>query len=143
VTLALLVEQASGTSNDSSVVGANVKEALDNLKNAFSKSFVFGSASPLAVCTLPANAILEEIKVIIDTPFTGGITPATLEVGIAGNTAKYVATTDINLAAAAGTIAKIENASIPVGTTEAIIGTYAQGTATAGAGRIIVKYVIL
>ncbi|HEY9643323.1 MAG TPA: hypothetical protein V6C57_22735, partial [Coleofasciculaceae cyanobacterium] len=42
-------------------------------------SLAFGTTSPLTLFTLPANAVVDEVRVIIDTPFNG--TPS-LSVGI-------------------------------------------------------------
>ena len=104
-------------------------------------SVVFGSTSPLANFTLPANALVTDVTVIIDTPFTGG-TGATLSVGIAGTTAKYMGSGSLDLLAAAGTSFSVMPNVIPLGTSEAIITTYAAAGATAGAARVLTTYVI-
>lgn len=100
-------------------------------------SIAFGASSPVAMFTLPANAVVESVQVIVDTAFDG--TP-TLEVGISGNTDKYMAQADVDLTSGAGDRWESNPNEIPVGGTEAIIATYAAGGATVGAGRILVSY---
>lgn len=102
-------------------------------------SLAFGSASPLAMFNLPANAVYLSSQLIIDTPFNGA---PSLSIGIVGNTAKYVAATQVDLTAAAGTVFEITPGQAANGSIEALIATYAAGGASAGAARIIVAYVI-
>jgi hypothetical protein len=101
-------------------------------------SLAFGTASPIAMYTAPANAVEYMFEIIIDTPFSGG-TP-TLSIGITGTTSKYVSTGQVDLTAAAGTIFQVEPGVIPPGTTENVIATYSAGGATAGAARILGYY---
>ena len=102
-------------------------------------SIAFGTASPLAMFTLPANAVFSNVTVVIDTPFNGA---PTLSAGIAGTLSKYLASTQVDLTAAATVSFEVEPGLASVGTTEAIIATYAAGGATAGAGRLLVAYSI-
>lgn len=103
-----------------------------------STSFVFGSTSPVTMFTLPANAVVDTVSVIIDTPFDGA---PSMSVGVNGGSAsKYVGSADV-LMSAAGRY-DVPNDSIPVGTTEALEITYSAGGATAGAGRVLVTYAI-
>lgn len=102
-------------------------------------SIAFGAASPLTMFTLPANAVVSNVTVVIDTPFNG--TP-TLSVGVAGTLSKYLASTQVDLTSAATVSFEVEPGLASVGTTEAIIATYAAGGATAGAGRLLVAYSI-
>jgi len=104
-----------------------------------SQSFVFNSASPIALVTIPANAVVHSVEVIIDTLFDGA---PTLQVGIAGTTNKYMDTTEVNLNSGLGDIWKTNPSKAPLGTSEAIIATYTQGGSTVGAGRILVNYSI-
>ncbi len=102
-------------------------------------SLAFGTASPVAMFTKPANAVVALQQVVIDTPFDG--TPS-LSIGITGTTSKYMASTHVDLTAAAGTVFEV-NPGLPaeVGT-EALIATYSAGGATVGAARILTHYVI-
>lgn len=102
-------------------------------------SLAFGSSSPLSMFTNPANGVVLKASVIIDTPFDG--TP-TLSVGVTGTTSKYLGSTDVDLTAAAGTVFEVEPGLAASGSSEALIATYAAGSATAGAARILVAYVI-
>lgn len=100
-------------------------------------SIAFGASSPVAMFTLPANAVVENVQVIVDTAFDG--TP-TLEIGISGTTDKYMAAADVDLTSGAGDRWESNPNEVPVGGTEAIIATYAAGGATVGAARMIVTY---
>jgi len=102
-------------------------------------TLAFDSTSPLAMFTLPASAIIEKIQVIIDTAFDG--TPSA-SVGISGTVSKYVASTDIDLTQLAGTVIEIHPGVTAPGGTEALIITYAAGSATAGSARFLVFYAI-
>jgi hypothetical protein len=100
-------------------------------------SFAFGSGATTAMFTLPANAIILDIGVIVDTAFDG--TPSA-SVGISGNTSKYVGSGDINLTAAAGWWV---TPNLPADTaSEALIISYSAGGATTGAARVVVNYSI-
>jgi hypothetical protein len=117
----------------STIAGGNDKPTVDTT------AIAFGTASPITMLNLPANAVVLNVSVIVDTPFNG--TPS-LSIGISGSTSKYMPSTQIDLTAAAGTLFSADPGLIPVGSIEAIIGTYAAGGATAGAGRMLVEYAI-
>lgn len=106
-----------------------------------STSIAFGSTSPVSMFTLPANAAITRIAVIVDTPFTGGTAP-TLSIGVSGTTSKYVSSTQVDLTAAAGagTVYEVEPGIIPDTASENLIATLAAGGSTAGAARINVTY---
>lgn len=99
----------------------------------------FGSSSPLALLTKPANAGVPWVKIIIDEPFDG--TP-TVSIGISGQTSKYVAASYVDLTAAAGTVFDIDMGLEAPGSTEDLIATFSAGSATEGAARIQVAYLI-
>jgi hypothetical protein len=99
-------------------------------------SLVFGSTSPVAMFTLPANAVIEKVVVIVDTAFNG--TAPTISVGIAGTTSKYIGSSDVDLKTAGQYI--VFNGSIANGSTEALIITYAPDSSSAGAARVLVDY---
>lgn len=104
-----------------------------------STTLAFDATSPVTMFTLPANAIIEKIQVIIDTAFDG--TPSA-SVGISGTVSKYLASTDIDLTQTAGTVFEIHPGVAAPGGTEALIITYAAGSATAGSARFLVFYAI-
>ncbi len=100
-------------------------------------SFAFGSASTVSMFTLPANAVVLSTMVIVDTAFDG--TPS-LSVGISGNASKYVGSGDSLLSLADRF--DVPNELAANGSSEAMEISYAAGGATAGAGRVLVSYVI-
>lgn len=100
-------------------------------------SLAFGSTSPVSLFNLPANNLISMVDVIIDTPFNG--TPS-ISIGISGSTSKYVASTQVDLTVAAGTVFRIHPGQIAPVSQEALIATYSTGGASAGAARILVYY---
>lgn len=133
---ALTVASFSGgviTTQWSNVAGGNDKPTVDTT------SIAFGSTSPVSMFNLPANAVVSNVSVIVDTPFNGA---PSLSIGVSGTTSKYMPSTQIDLTAAAGTIFSADPGIVPVGSIEALIATYTAGGATAGAGRILVTWVI-
>lgn len=103
-------------------------------------TIAFGAGATTAMLTLPQNAVVRLVKVIIDTAFNGA---PTLSVGISGTTSKYLASTQVDLTAAAGTVFEVDPAvAANTGSTEALIATYAAGAATVGSARIEVEYCI-
>ena len=101
-------------------------------------TLAFDTATPLTLFTLPANAIVNEVKVVIDTAFTG--TAPTLSAGIAGTVSKYLSAIQVDLQGTAKDIYIANPGEVAVGTTESLIATYAADTADAGSARIIVDY---
>jgi hypothetical protein len=103
-------------------------------------SLVFGSSSPLAMFTLPQNARVLEVRIIIITPFDG---TATVTVGVSGTATKFGVATAWDLSQPAKTTMKYTPGEIAdSGGTEAIIATYSAGGATVGSALIEVDYVI-
>lgn len=98
----------------------------------------FGSSSPVAMYTKPADAVILKTQIIVDTAFDG---TATVSIGIGGDTAKYMASSHSNLGAAAGTVFEVVP-GLPGSGSEALIATYAAGGATAGSARILSYYAI-
>jgi len=96
------------------------------------------TSSPLTLFTLPANAIVNEVRVIIDTAFTG--TAPTLSAGIAGTVSKYLGATQNDLQGTAKDMYIANPGEVAVGTTETVIATYAADSAEAGSARIVVDY---
>ena len=134
---ALLVTSiASGviTTEWGTVAGGTDKVVTDTTTVAF------GATSPVTMFTLPANAVVKKVQVIIDTAFNG--TAPQLSIGISGTTSKYMGSGQVDLTAAAGTIFEVDPGVAANGSTENLIATYAAGGASAGAARILVDYVI-
>lgn len=116
-----------------SIGGSTDKQTTDTT------SFAFGSTSPVNLFTLPANAVVLAVRVIVDTAFNS--TPS-LSIGITGTVSKYVAANQLDLTSPATTGFEIYPCLPANGSTENLIATYASGGATVGAGRIEVDYVI-
>lgn len=100
----------------------------------------YGDSSPITAFTKPANAIVDEVEVIIDTPYDDPT--ASLSVGITGTTSKYMPTTALDLTADAKTSFCYKANEQAVGTTEGIIVTLSAGSSTAGSARVLIRYSI-
>ena len=129
------ITNGAGITSWQSVAGGADKANTDTT------ALAFGSASPVSNFTLPANAVVPDVTVVVDTPFTGG-TGASLSVGIAGTTSKYMGSGSLDLGFATPADFGVHPNQIPVASAESIITTYTAGGATAGAGRILITYVI-
>lgn len=96
----------------------------------------FDGGTPVACLTLPANSIVHQVEVVIDTPYNG-LAP-TLSVGVAGTVSKFMGTTEVNLK---GT-AKDRYVTHPgeAAGADAIIVTLVPSTADAGSVRVHVYH---
>jgi hypothetical protein len=112
--------------------------ATTDLVHVNSTSVAFNTGSPVSLFTLPANAVVHNVEVIIDTPFVNG-TP-TISVGVAGTVSKYLGTTDVNLKGTAKDRYMTHPGEAAVGGTEALIATLVPDTCDAGAVRVLVYY---
>lgn len=101
-------------------------------------SLAFGSSSPVTMFTLPANAVIHFVKVIVDTVFNG--TAPTLSVGISGTASKYLGTSDVDLKTTG--IYEVDPGIVADASSEALIATYAADSSSAGAARILISYSI-
>lgn len=100
-------------------------------------SFAFGSSSTISMFTLPANAVIDKVSVIVDTAFDG--TPS-LSVGTSGSASKYFGSGDSNLTV--GDRYDVWNQLDADGSSEALQIAYSAGSATVGAGRVLVSYAV-
>lgn len=103
------------------------------------ETIAFGATSPVTLFTLPADAVVHEISVIVDVAFTGG-TGSQVAVGVSGTTSKFAGAGQSNLGVVG--LYKIDGceAVATSGTTQALIATYSANSATAGSARVITKY---
>ncbi|MEH2126439.1 hypothetical protein [Nostoc sp.] len=101
-------------------------------------SLAFNSASSVSMFTLPANAVISQVEVIIDTPWTTGT--ATTTVGISGTTSKYMGSNLVDLYGTAKDKYVSTPNEQPNASAESLIITYAASTSTAGAARVLVYY---
>lgn len=101
-------------------------------------ALAFNSSITVAMFSTSALDVLEYFEVVIDTAFNG--TAPSMSIGIAGTVSKYVASTEVDLAAVAKTKFYIHS-GLPAQGIEALIITFtAGGGATAGAARVIAHY---
>lgn len=128
-----LTTDGAGNLAWTTIAGGNDKLVTDTT------TLGFGSASPLAMFNLPANAVVQSIAIVVDTAFNGA---PSLSIGIAGTVSKYFAATSVDLTQPATTTFEVEPGLAPVGAIEALIATYAAGAATAGSARLLVAYSI-
>jgi hypothetical protein len=120
------------TDASGNLVWAEVSTSIQQKVTCDSTSFTSASfGSPLSLVTIPANSVVHEIQVIIDTPFDAG----TIAVGTVATSGKYMGTTQ-NDPEEQTRFTSSPN-QIPVGTTEAIRAAFT-GVPTVGAGRILV-----
>lgn len=127
------VLSTDGSGNTSWVSAANTAPCLSQ----HSETVAFGASSPVTLFTLPANAVIYSIDVIVDTAFTGGTSP-TLTVGVSGTTSKYVGSGDNDLTTAGRYM--VHPSNLPDVSTEALIATYSAGGSSAGSARVITTY---
>lgn len=99
-------------------------------------ALAFGTASPATMFTLPANAVIDAVVVIVDTAWNG--TTPQVTVGVSGTPAKYTAAADVDLKTVGEY--RINPGLVANGSSENLIATYTASGATQGAGRIFVEY---
>jgi hypothetical protein len=101
-----------------------------------STSFAFGSGTEVTMFTLPANAVVDKVSVIVDTAFNGA---PSLSVGVdGGNASKYVGSGDVLLTAVGRY--DVYNTHPGNASPEDLEIAYTAGGATVGAGRVLVSY---
>ncbi|MGJ5628093.1 hypothetical protein [Nostoc sp. CALU 1950] len=129
----VLTTNGSGVTSWTTVSGGTSNGVLID-----TTSLAFNSASSVAMFTLPANAVVHKVEVIIDTPWVTGT--ATMTVGISGTTSKYAGSNLIDLYGAAKDIYVSTPGETASGSAESLIITYAASSSTAGAARVLVYY---
>jgi hypothetical protein len=128
------------TDGDGGMAWTDPSGGYTNSENVDVTDLAFGDSSPVAMFTKPADSFVSMIRVVIDTPFDGDA--PSLSIGVAGTTSKYVATTQVDLTATAGTVFEIYPGVATEGSAEALIATYAADSSTAGAARIYTHYAV-
>lgn len=125
------VLSTDGSGNTSWISAASTASAL----KFDSTTLSFGDGASVSLFTLPANAVIDEVQVIVDTEWD---TAATLTIGVSGDTAKYMGASNNYL----DEVAKyVTNPGIaPSASPESLIATYSAAGASAGSARIIVTY---
>lgn len=128
-----LVTDGAGNTSWVAVAAGSDKKITDTT------TLAFGSTAIVSMYTHPANAIVEQVQVVIDIPFNG---MPTASVGISTAVSKYMGSGSIDLTQPAGTVFDVSPGLAAVGAAEALIVTYVVGGATAGSARILTTYVI-
>ena len=128
------VLQTDGSGNLSFVSAGSTSACI----TTDSTTVAYNASSPVAAITLPANAVVESVEVIIDTPYSGG--SPSLSVGVSGTTSKYLGTTDVDLTASAKSRFQTFPNEPASGSTEAVIVTLSPDTCDAGSARVLVNY---
>jgi hypothetical protein len=104
-----------------------------------STTIAFGAGATTTAMTLPANAIVDRVSVIVDTPFNG--TAPTMSVGLQGGTGfEYAEAGDINLLV--GDRYDIPSQLAAVGSSQTIDILYSADGSSAGSARVLVTYAI-
>jgi hypothetical protein len=127
-----LITDGGGITTWEAIAGGTDKTITDTT------SLVFGSASPVTMFTLPANAVVHKVKAIVDTAFNG--TAPTASVGVSGTASKYMASTELDLKTVG--VYDVDPGLVAEGSTNALIITYVADSSSAGAARFIVEYSI-
>lgn len=124
--------------NGSGVLTWASAASTDSCWKVDTTAIAFGSSSTVSMFTLPANAEVDRVSIIVDTAFDG--TP-TVSVGVNGGSAsKYAGSGDSLLTLA-------DRFDIPCeepanASSEDLEFYYSAGGATTGAGRILVTYAV-
>jgi hypothetical protein len=109
-------------------------------------NLAWDSSNNVAMLNLPIGAVVDRVKVVIDTTFDyDNITPPTMSVGIIGAVSKYMAATQVNLLGAPKDVYESNPGEPPVsGAPEAvkISFTGSGGAPSVGAARVMIFYVI-
>jgi hypothetical protein len=114
-------------------------QSIGDTWKADSTTVNYNSGATIAAMTLPVNAIVDKVSVIVDTVFTG--TAPTLTVGLQGGSGfEYVAANDANLKV--GDRYDVPSQIAPVGSSGNIEILYTADGSGAGAARVIVTYTV-
>lgn len=105
-----------------------------------SKTFTYSSGSQVALLTLPGNATVDKVTVIVDTAFNGNSPGATVGRSFGGTGLEYVSTGDVDLKTADRYDLPCQIA--PTGNTFDIVINYTASSSTAGSARVLITYAV-
>lgn len=145
VTLTLPVDDGSPNqvlqTDGSGVLSWVSAGSTSDLIHVDTTTLAFGDTSPKSMFTLPANAVVHDVQVVIDTAFNG--TTPTMSVGVNGGSAsKYMGTADNDLKGTAKTVYSNNPGEPANGSTEALEISYTASSSSAGSARVLVMYSI-
>jgi hypothetical protein len=133
-----VLEVKDPSDNLISIAAANVNDGL--LQYATISATFSDIGTPVnSTVTLPQNARVSEVRVIVGTLFSGGSNPV-IEVGTQDTFDLFVASADVNLEQA--NTYKIEQWTAQPNASARAIRVTLGGTATAGAVTVVVGYVL-
>lgn len=110
----------------------------DALVHVDTSTVAYGDSTPKSLFNLPANAVVHQVELVIDTPWDGA-TP-NMSIGVAGTASKYMATTDNNLKGTAKDRYVTFPGEVTNGSPEALIATFAPSGSANGSVRVHVFY---
>ena len=114
-------------------------QTIGDTRKADSTTVNYNSSATIPAMTLPVDAIVDKVSVIVDTPFNG--TAPTLTVGLEGGTGfEYVSAGDANLKV--GDRYDVPSQLPPVGSSGNIEILYTADGSGAGAARVVVTYTV-
>jgi hypothetical protein len=131
-----VLRQKSGTAGgvlELELVAAGSTTQCDTVDTT---SLAFGDSSPVAMFSMPADAVVDFVDLIVDTAFNG--TAPTASIGVSGTTSKYMASTQNDLKTAG--VYRVHPGLPANGSSESLIVTYAADSSSAGAARVLVHY---
>lgn len=131
-----VLRQKAGTSAgvmELELVAAGSTQACDTVDTT---SLAFGSSSPVTMFTLPANAVVTKVQIIVDTAFDG--TAPSVSIGVSGTTSKYFPATAVDLKTTG--VYEYHPGLTADGSTNDLIATYSADGSAAGAARMLVYY---
>lgn len=127
------------TTDGSGNLSFQATQTIGDTWKADSTTVNYNSSATIPAMTLPANAIVDKVSVIVDTVFTG--TAPTMTVGLQGGTGfEYVSAGDANLKV--GDRYDVPNQIPPTGSSGNIEILYTADGSGAGAARVVVTYTI-
>lgn len=133
-----VLRQKAGTSAGVLELELAAAGSTDSCDTVDTTSLAFGSSSPVTMFTLPANAVVTKVVIVVDTAFDG--TAPSVSIGVSGTTSKYFPATAVDLKTIGGY--EYHPGLVADGTTNAIIATYSADGSAAGAARMLVHYTI-
>jgi hypothetical protein len=96
------------------------------------------ASAVIDIVQIPANAIITDVKVIVDTAFD--VADTLVEVGVTGTPACEMTTSENDLMGSAGDGYSACHNTAPVGGAQMIQANFTKGTSTVGSCRVLVSY---
>jgi hypothetical protein len=113
--------------------------STSNSATADSTTVLFTDSSPVSLFTLPANALIDRIQIIIDTPFDDA---ATITVQGVTSSRNYALAGESDLQGAARDVFQVHPGFTPDVASDVLQATLTPGSSTQGECRVVVYYVI-